>query len=499
MIATNTPAIRFLWRALFISFFISACTQETSRPTLEASNTDFLLLTDVGDVLPEQPDDIDIEVIAQVGEFTVVHDRQQNRELILNGEQLIPIDDLEVSHPARLAVSTFRQSKAEPDDTAAFRINSSFSRTSDQTGDITIFAEDTVLSTRSVSNGHLASARLLKKTHGEYWVQQEELNTEEIEYKGETVFRFQVVAALRHFNNRGEVIGETSVVLKRPRGTSRLFQINASGDVYFLNYNSTSRRMEAVQLVMSGSNMLVAPGELTTSPIPDRSDDMSSFEKLIRSQTDAQSLMLPVTSRAQIMQRAETILNTKWPLQAGNYSKRKANLCNAPEHIWLRPKKLTAKNVGEEISGPPYKWGGNQPLSRFLEAINNGAVAGDICTCRCKKGAACTAKDWCIDSSTAGFDCSGFVANAWGIPYHSTSTLHKVATPIRWQDLQPGDILNSPGKHVRLFEGFAKDDSLGFIAIESSVGCSGLCRKTFSIYQLVGYIAYRHDALRQSD
>jgi hypothetical protein len=80
-------------------------------------------------------------------------------------------------------------------------------------------------------------------------------------------------------------------------------------------------------------------------------------------------------------------------------------------------------------------------------------------------------------SYACGVDCSGFVSRCWNLPQkHCTFPypeypfgLQNVSSPIRFNDLKPGDLLNSPKYHSILFKGFVDDDT---ITIIDTGGCA---------------------------
>ena len=89
----------------------------------------------------------------------------------------------------------------------------------------------------------------------------------------------------------------------------------------------------------------------------------------------------------------------------------------------------------------------------------------------------------------AGVDCSGFVSRAWGLKAHNgTFKLASIAAPLPTIfDLKPGDILNRPGNHVRLFVGFEPGPEVRLRTLESAVSCGGVCERVFTPAQLQYY------------
>ena len=67
-----------------------------------------------------------------------------------------------------------------------------------------------------------------------------------------------------------------------------------------------------------------------------------------------------------------------------------------------------------------------------------------------------------------GSDCSGFVSGAWGISRRTTKTLCNVSTQIKYNDLQPGDIINKSGDHVVMFVKWANSSKTEMVIIEQT-------------------------------
>ena len=92
-------------------------------------------------------------------------------------------------------------------------------------------------------------------------------------------------------------------------------------------------------------------------------------------------------------------------------------------------------------------------------------------------------------AKAAGVDCSGFVSRAWGLGSHNgTSKLASTAASCpSLFDLKPGDILNRPGSHVRLFVGFEPGPEVRLRTLESAVSCGGVCERVYTPAQLISY------------
>lgn len=106
---------------------------------------------------------------------------------------------------------------------------------------------------------------------------------------------------------------------------------------------------------------------------------------------------------------------------------------------------------GEMNSGVPYKWGGFDDPASFDLAIANGSAGGDVSSPEKRR-----ADNAAVSSMAAGVDCSGFVSRCLKLPsVHDTSKLPAVCTELgSAQELQPGDVLNIPHRHVILCAGW---------------------------------------------
>lgn len=106
---------------------------------------------------------------------------------------------------------------------------------------------------------------------------------------------------------------------------------------------------------------------------------------------------------------------------------------------------------GEANHGVPYKWGGFDDPASFDAAIANGSAGGDVSSPEKRR-----ADNAAVSSQAAGVDCSGFVSRCLKLPrVHDTSQLPAVCTELASaQELQPGDVLNIPHRHVILCAGW---------------------------------------------
>lgn len=188
-----------------------------------------------------------------------------------------------------------------------------------------------------------------------------------------------------------------------------------------------------------------------------------------------------------VLARARRYLDAQWTLQPGNFRQPEIeHNCEPPQGLyWARPTRLTEAKVGKAVTAVPYKWGGFDSVEQFKQrlAAARPALAGNVCTCREPQF------NGCMVARAAGVDCSGFVSRAWGLKEHSgTSRLAALAAPLPGLfELRPGDILNRPGSHVRLFVGFEPGPEMRLRTLESAVSCGGVCERVYTPAQLINY------------
>lgn len=156
-------------------------------------------------------------------------------------------------------------------------------------------------------------------------------------------------------------------------------------------------------------------------------------------------------TRAEIARTAESYRWHRWTPSAKNIlhgPDRDGIHVDTPDHTW-RPGRPGAGwwIPGTETEGIPYKWGGFDTIRSFERGLRRGLAAGDVYS-DAKRAALAGA----VSRRAVGVDCSGFVSRCWGLKRHySTRELPMLCDPVRWEDLQTGDILNSHNNHVVLF------------------------------------------------
>jgi hypothetical protein len=148
-------------------------------------------------------------------------------------------------------------------------------------------------------------------------------------------------------------------------------------------------------------------------------------------------------------------------------------------------------SVGDNV-GMAYAWGGFDTPDEFLRKINDGRPAGHVERSRSARGS----------YYAAGIDCSGLVDRSWGLSEkYTTRGLAKVTVQLESVNaLLPGDVLDKPGSHVMLFEGFDDEDRSRARFIEAGAWDGRawkVVESTYSLAQLVeaGFLPLR-DARR---
>lgn len=134
--------------------------------------------------------------------------------------------------------------------------------------------------------------------------------------------------------------------------------------------------------------------------------------------------------------------------------------------------------------GLPYQWGGFSSLEEFEAGLRAGKWAGHLPRGRGAQGS----------SQAIGLDCSGFVSRCWELPTkQSTRSLGDLCYELEsYDDLKPGDILNTFDGHVMLFEEFLDEDRTEirvYEAVTPKVKQSVHTRKTL---EASGYLPLRY-------
>lgn len=146
--------------------------------------------------------------------------------------------------------------------------------------------------------------------------------------------------------------------------------------------------------------------------------------------------------------------------------------------------------------GVPYQWGGFSSLEEFDRGIAEGKYGGDVYT-REKRARL----DDAVSKHAVGIDCSGFVSRCWKLPRSfSTRELPMLCEELSsFDQLLPGDILNTHNAHVVLFVQWLDSTRTSFLTYETgSPPTWKVLRHGLRRVQMMelGYKAYRYRNMR---
>ncbi len=119
---------------------------------------------------------------------------------------------------------------------------------------------------------------------------------------------------------------------------------------------------------------------------------------------------------------------------------------------------------GQRNVGTPYMWGGFSSLEEFRRGIEEGRYAGDVYTREEREKL-----DAGVSKHAVGIDCSGLISRCWKLERsYSTRELPGLCSSLgSYEDLKPGDILNSNNNHVLMFAAWKDLSHRRLFAFES--------------------------------
>lgn len=119
---------------------------------------------------------------------------------------------------------------------------------------------------------------------------------------------------------------------------------------------------------------------------------------------------------------------------------------------------------GQWNMGVPYQWGGFDSLAEFDQNVARGFAAGDIYTLTKRAGL-----EAAVSREACGIDCSGFISRCWQLKRSvSTRELPSLCERLHgYEDLRPGDILNTHNSHVLLFAAWANQAHTKLLVYEA--------------------------------
>ena len=152
---------------------------------------------------------------------------------------------------------------------------------------------------------------------------------------------------------------------------------------------------------------------------------------------------------------------------------------------------------GAVNEGIPYQWGGFATPEQFDRDLASGKAAGDVYTQKKRQ-----LLDDAVSRYATGIDCSGFISRCWRLPRsHSTREFPGICDPLpSWDDLRPGDILNTYNSHACLFAGWLDPSHARLLAYETGVPPHWLVVRhalTVSELKAKGFAPFRYRGIRE--
>ncbi len=276
------------------------------------------------------------------------------------------------------------------------------------------------------------------------------------------------------FSLNGTLEGVYEVPLSSTTVSRRCIAVSPQGDVYFLK---TQRN--AVDIVGLGFRSTPKASLIEFSRYRPNAAAVAWVD------TKGISMAVGPLTRDRIIQAALGYEGVQWTVTPPNYGNQ-TEVCSGFNGRIRVPMYMIGKE-NETVRGVPYCWGCQGSVHQFMDRMQRGTLAGNVCT---KDG---------VRSDTAGVDCSSFVSATWGLSTHfTTAAIPAIAQQLSnpW-DLKPGDALDKPGSHVVLFMGFTPNREAQ--VMEASPGaCAGrVCRNIYPLSWLLsrGFIPVRYRAL----
>jgi hypothetical protein len=283
------------------------------------------------------------------------------------------------------------------------------------------------------------------------------------------------------YASNGQLEGVYELPLEDTPPARRFVTISGDGDVYFLR-----TKPDSVEVVGVGFRPLrnTSVINLRQPRSPPKSQPHESYE----GKFSGIAAIRP-SNRQQTVETAFAFEGVQWKLTPANYGSDPDTACTGFSRV-RRPWYLQGK-LNQQVRGVPYCWGCHGSLANFLQRMDAGTMAGNVCTHNAPR------------TDVAGVDCSAFVSAAWGLSVHyTTAAIPAIANKLEnpW-DLKPGDALNKPGSHVMLFLRFTPDRKAE--VMESSTGgCNGrVCRNVYPLGALLerGYTPVRFRGLAEDE
>jgi hypothetical protein len=227
-----------------------------------------------------------------------------------------------------------------------------------------------------------------------------------------------------------------------------------------------------------------AIAEAAVVAVPDNLSSDVSFELKDMEVDKPAPNIAGVRSIKQMKKAANDIMTFIWEVRQENLSIGHQEECdfgkNDPHRAFELPHAFKHAKQNQKIQRVPYNWGGKEDLATVKAQLKDGHRAGNICS---------ENKDEKTPNTT-GMDCSGFVAQIWGIGDFGTDHIDHVANSLdALEHMQWGDAFNLKKHHIRLYVGQDKSDEHGMRihTLESTSACSGTCEVLYDVEHFHDY------------
>lgn len=179
---------------------------------------------------------------------------------------------------------------------------------------------------------------------------------------------------------------------------------------------------------------------------------------------------LPRVTRTETLATAEAYRTHRWLATEANVRHgfdRNGVRVDTPDIGYQKPGAIPGWWApGQWNEGIPYQWGGFSTPAAFDRGVARGLAAGDVYTLEKRR-----LLDDAVSDEAVGIDCSGFVSRCWRLPRsYSTRELAQICVPLTsYDELRPGDILNTHNAHCLLFAGWVDATRTRMWAYETGI------------------------------
>jgi cell wall-associated NlpC family hydrolase len=176
----------------------------------------------------------------------------------------------------------------------------------------------------------------------------------------------------------------------------------------------------------------------------------------------------PSVTRQECLRTAEAYRTHRWTGSGANIMHgpdSRGVQVDTPDSTYQKPGAVPGWwRTGEVNEGVPYQWGGFCTLAEFDTGLRAGKAAGDVYSSEKRR-----LLDDAVSAQAVGIDCSGFISRCWKLTRsYSTRELAGLCVELKsWNELKPGDILNTFNAHCLLFAGWDDAEKTRIIAYET--------------------------------